>query len=172
MTFTTERELFEYLEQHAYAAAFSDVMDEAGYRDQVVSPEAGIMPLRPDFVAAGRAVTLFNAEDPDEREPYDLVIRCIDEMAPDTLLVTTGSGRLITGIMVVVAGASLIALLLLRPGRVLDRDLVRGAHDLETSAVLETGRACKSAAVCTLATLYQAIVGSQPIAIWERSIFV
>jgi hypothetical protein len=46
--------------------------------------------------------------------------------------------------------------------------IVRGAHDLETSAVLETGRACKSAAVCTLATLYQAIVGSKPTARWER----
>jgi len=32
-------------------------------------------------------------------------------------------------------------------------DFARGAHDLETSAVLETGRTCKSAAVCALATL-------------------
>ena len=38
--------------------------------------------------------------------------------------------------------------------------IVRGAHDLETSAVLETGRTRKSAAVCALATLSKAIVGS------------
>jgi 4-hydroxy-4-methyl-2-oxoglutarate aldolase len=99
MTFATEEELLSYLEQHAYAAAFSDILDAMGFRAQVVSPEAGIRPLQDTFVAAGRAVTLLNAPDAREEEPYDLVIRCIDALQPGSILVTTGSERLTPGIM-------------------------------------------------------------------------
>jgi hypothetical protein len=38
----------------------------------------------------------------------------------------------------------------------------RSAHDLETSAVLETGRTCKSAAVCALATLSKRLSDRNP----------
>ncbi len=38
----------------------------------------------------------------------------------------------------------------------------RGAHDLETSAVLESGRTCKSAAVCALAVLSKRLLGRDP----------
>ena len=99
MNFKTEEELLKHLEKNAYSAAFSDVMDEMGYRDQVVAPEARINPLCGHFVAAGRAVTLLNAPDTDEREPYDLVIQCIDSLAAGTVLVTTGNIPLPTGIM-------------------------------------------------------------------------
>ncbi len=99
MNFETEEELLKHLEGHAYSAAFSDVMDEMGYRDQVVSPDSHIRPLCDHFVSAGRAVTLLNAPDADEREPYDLVIKCIDSLAPGTVLVTTGNVPLPTGIM-------------------------------------------------------------------------
>ena len=40
--------------------------------------------------------------------------------------------------------------------------MARGAHDLETSAVLETGRTCKSAAVCALAVLSKRLLGRDP----------
>ncbi len=43
--------------------------------------------------------------------------------------------------------------------------IVRGAHDLETSAVLETGRTCKSAAVCALATLSKRLSDRDP---WQH----
>jgi regulator of RNase E activity RraA len=99
MKFTTEQELLEYLEQHAYAAAFSDIMDEMGYRDQAVSPDVFIRPLSDHFVSAGRAVTLLNAPDTNEEDPYDLVIKCIDSMSPGSVLVATGRVPLVTGIM-------------------------------------------------------------------------
>lgn len=99
MKFETEEELLKHLEEHAYSAAFSDVMDEIGYRDQVIAPDANIRPLCSHFVSAGRAVTLLNAPDANEREPYDLVIKCIDSLAPGTVLVTTGNAPLPTGIM-------------------------------------------------------------------------
>ena len=99
MKFAAERELFEYLEARAYAAAFSDVMDEMGYREQAVSPDAHIHPLCEDSVSAGRAVTLLNAPDTNEKDPYDLVIKCIDSLSPGTVLVTTGKVPLNTGIM-------------------------------------------------------------------------
>jgi 4-hydroxy-4-methyl-2-oxoglutarate aldolase len=94
-----ERKLFAFLEDNAYAAAFSDIMDEMGYRHQVVSPDAGIKPLRHQYVAMGRAVTLLNAPDDNDVNPYDLVIKCIDAIASETILVATGTEHLETGIM-------------------------------------------------------------------------
>lgn len=99
MNFDKETDLFEYLEKSAYAAAFSDIMDELGFRHQVVSPTAGIKPLKDHFSSMGRAVTLLNSPDTNEKEPYDLVIKCIDSMPSGTILVTTGTEHLETGIM-------------------------------------------------------------------------
>lgn len=99
MTFSSEQDLFRYLEQNAYAAAFSDILDEMGFRHQAVSPEARIRPLCDSFVSVGRAVTLLNAPDVNDEEPYDLVIKCIDSMEPGSILVTTGRVPLVTGIM-------------------------------------------------------------------------
>jgi 4-hydroxy-4-methyl-2-oxoglutarate aldolase len=99
MEFSTEEDLLQYLEEHAYAAVFSDILDEMGYRSQAVSPDTPIRPLCETFVSAGRAVTLLNAPDTNEEEPYDLVITCIDSLSPGSVLVTTGKTHLTTGIM-------------------------------------------------------------------------
>lgn len=99
MNFEKEIDLFEYLEKHSYSDAFSDVMDEMGFRKQVVSPDAGIKSIKHHYVAMGRAVTLLNSPDKNENDPYDLVIRYIDAMSTGTILVTTGTEHLETGIM-------------------------------------------------------------------------
>ncbi len=99
MEFKSDNELYEYLEKHAYSAAFSDVLDEQGRRFQVVAPDAGIRPLSNSFVSVGRAVTMINASDGREDEPYERVIECIDSLKPNSLLVTTGNSRFQTGIM-------------------------------------------------------------------------
>lgn len=99
MEFANESDLLQYLEQHAYAAAFSDILDEMGHRSQAVSPDARIRPLCDTFVSVGRAVTLLNVPDTNEKEPYDLVIKCIDSLSPGSILVTTGKMPLVTGIM-------------------------------------------------------------------------
>ncbi len=95
----SETELLNYFEKNAYAAVFSDILDEMGYHFQVVSPNAGIHPLKENFVIAGRVVTLLNESDNNEEEPYDAVIKCIDSLKPDTIIVTTGTDRFVTGIM-------------------------------------------------------------------------
>lgn len=99
MDFKKENDLFKYLEKHSYAAAFSDILDEMGYHNQAISPDAGIKPLKDEFVAMGRAVTMQNSPDSNENEPYDLVIECIDAMSLGSILVTTGTQHLETGIM-------------------------------------------------------------------------
>ncbi|MHB9012194.1 MAG: RraA family protein [Ignavibacteriaceae bacterium] len=99
MKFKSETELLDYLEKNAYAAAFSDILDEMGYRFQVLSPHSRIYPLKDNFVVIGRAVTLLNESDNNEEEPYDSVIKCIDSLSPDSILVTTGSDTFNVGIM-------------------------------------------------------------------------
>ena len=49
MNFEQESDLFDYLEKHSYAAVYSDVMDEMGFRKQVVSPNAKIKPIKNEF---------------------------------------------------------------------------------------------------------------------------
>ncbi len=99
MKFNSESELFDYLEQHAYAGIISDILDENGYRAQVISPDCHIKPLNDDFVTVGRAVTMLNDINGDAEDPYKLVIECIDNIKPDSVLVTTGKVSLTTGIM-------------------------------------------------------------------------
>ncbi len=99
MEFKTESELFTYLEKNAYAAVFSDILDEMGYHCQVVSPHSKIHPLENNFVVTGRATTLLNESNENEEEPYDAVITCIDNLKPDSVLVTTGSDTFNVGIM-------------------------------------------------------------------------
>ncbi|MHB8581378.1 MAG: RraA family protein [Ignavibacteriaceae bacterium] len=99
MKFESESELFSYLEKNAYAAVFSDILDEMGQHFQVVSPHSKIHPLKDNFVVIGRAVTLLNESNNNEEEPYDSVIKCIDSLNPDSILVTTGSDTFSVGIM-------------------------------------------------------------------------
>lgn len=99
MEFKSESELFSYMETNAYAAVFSDIMDEMGYHFQVVSPNTKIHPLKKNFVVTGRAVTLLNENDGNKNEPYSSVIKCIDTLPPDSVIVTTGADNFVTGIM-------------------------------------------------------------------------
>jgi 4-hydroxy-4-methyl-2-oxoglutarate aldolase len=64
--------LFDEMKAKLYSAALSDVLDEMGYRDQVVSPSLGIKPLKAEWVAAGRAKTLYNEYSTNAEDPYEL----------------------------------------------------------------------------------------------------
>lgn len=99
MNFKSESELFTYLEKNAYASVFSDILDEMGYKFQVISPHSEIRPLAENFVMVGRSATLLNESNSNEDEPYDAVIKCIDSLNPNTVLVTTGSDTFNVGIM-------------------------------------------------------------------------
>jgi 4-hydroxy-4-methyl-2-oxoglutarate aldolase len=99
MNFKSECEMFDYLEQNCYAAVFSDVLDELGYRFQVISPTSNIRPLKDEYVAAGRAATMLNADDDRMDEPYDLAIKCMGNLKQDSIILTTANTHLDMGIM-------------------------------------------------------------------------
>lgn len=89
MKFPSEIHLFKFMEKHFYAEALSDIFDAEGYRNCVVSPRAGIGPLFPAAVCAGRARTLLNAPHrATGRNPYRLAFELIDSLKPGDVPVT------------------------------------------------------------------------------------
>ncbi len=89
---------FEEIVAALYAGALSDILDEMGFRDQVVDPRAGIRPLRPDSVLFGRACTLLNSLDTRVDDPYALAIEAMDQMQPGDVLIAAGDQPLDVGI--------------------------------------------------------------------------
>ncbi len=77
--FKSEIELQEFLKEKVYSAVVSDVLDEYGYRNQVMRHD--IRPLHPDFVVVGRARTAFWVNEYTERvNPYENEINLIDTL--------------------------------------------------------------------------------------------
>ena len=99
MNFEPEIERFDYIEKNCYAGVFSDVLDELGYRFQVISPDSNIRPLDDNYVVIGRACTMMNAQDDNMEDPYDLAIKCIEELKAGSVIVTTTNTPLDVGIM-------------------------------------------------------------------------
>ncbi|NIU02059.1 MAG: RraA family protein, partial [Nitrosopumilaceae archaeon] len=78
-TFESEIELQRFLKEKVYSAVVSDVLDEYGYRNQVMRHD--IRPIHPDFVVVGRARTAFWVNEYTEREnPYENEINLIDSL--------------------------------------------------------------------------------------------
>jgi regulator of RNase E activity RraA len=78
-TFESEIELQQFLKEKVYSAVVSDVLDEYGYRNQVMRHD--IRPIHPDFVVVGRARTAFWVNEYTEREnPYENEINLIDSL--------------------------------------------------------------------------------------------
>jgi regulator of RNase E activity RraA len=80
-----------------YAAVLSDVLDEQGYRHQVLPPH--IRPLDDGIVLAGRARTGLYRDVyhvPDDGNPYALEIALIDDLKPGEVAVLAcgASGRI------------------------------------------------------------------------------
>ncbi len=80
-----------------YAAVLSDVLDEQGYRHQVLPPH--IRPLDDGLVLAGRARTGLYRDVyhvPDDGNPYALEIALIDDLKPGEVAVLAcgASGRI------------------------------------------------------------------------------
>jgi regulator of RNase E activity RraA len=99
MDFASETELFDYMERHFYSAALSDIMDEMGIENQAIDPTVGIIPLRDDFVTAGRAFTFLNASDTRKEDPYELAIKGVDQLKENSLAAITSIEPLNVGIM-------------------------------------------------------------------------
>jgi len=68
-----EQSIFDEISQNLYTEAISDILDEMGFCNQVISPDLGIKPLHPDMVLIGRALNLLNDLDTRSDEPYEKV---------------------------------------------------------------------------------------------------
>jgi regulator of RNase E activity RraA len=81
----------EAIRTKLYAAVIADILDDLGYRDQVM--EAAIRPLLPDVVVVGRARTMLVVPQsiiPDE--PYQMQIDATDALQPGDVVVAQMSG--------------------------------------------------------------------------------
>ncbi len=94
-----KQDTFEYIEAHAHASVFSDILDELGFRNCVISPHSKIQPFNDKYVIFGRCHTLLNEVDTNVNDPYEKAIECIDHMESGSILFTSGKGNLQTGIM-------------------------------------------------------------------------
>lgn len=94
----SEKETFDKIEKSLYAAAFSDILDEMGFRDQAVDPASLVRPLSSGSVMIGRACTLLNRRDADPVEPYKLAIEALDSVRPGQVVVAAGDELLESGI--------------------------------------------------------------------------
>jgi 4-hydroxy-4-methyl-2-oxoglutarate aldolase len=100
MRFKNEIEMFRFMEDHFYSAALADILDEMGYFECVVSPNAMIRPLYPQAICAGRIRTLLNAPMKTGKEnPYKRAIELIDSLKPGDLPLAAAVKPLETGIM-------------------------------------------------------------------------
>lgn len=99
MTGTTDdKQVFKKMADNLYADAIADILDEMGFRDQVLDPKLSIRPLHPGMVAVGRVWTLVNDHDDRSDDPYEKAIEAMDMMKEGQLLVATGKSPLDTGI--------------------------------------------------------------------------
>jgi regulator of RNase E activity RraA len=81
----------EAIRTKLYAAVIADILDDLGYRDQVM--EAAIRPLLPDVVVVGRARTMLVVPQsiiPDE--PYQMQIDATDALQRGDVVVAQMSG--------------------------------------------------------------------------------
>ena len=87
MKFQSDEELFQFIERRLYSAAFSDIIDGFGFRDQAMHHR--IRPIHPDYVVVGRAKTALsnNVYEPKSDNPYKGEIDAVDSLKPGEVLV-------------------------------------------------------------------------------------
>jgi 4-hydroxy-4-methyl-2-oxoglutarate aldolase len=85
----------EYLDRIAdqlYSSVLSDILDEAGYRHQVMRPE--VRPLYPGAKAVGRAATMLAVQVTElPPKPYELLMELLDGLHPGEVVVGAVQGR-------------------------------------------------------------------------------
>jgi len=82
-----EQDLFKYIEAHAYAGVFSDILDEMDYRDCVISPDTKIRPIDEGYAIFGRCCTMLNEIDTNPIDPYEGAIRLTSHIFRYLLLI-------------------------------------------------------------------------------------
>lgn len=86
MKFSSDKELFDAMEQKLYSSVVSDILDQLGYRNQAM--RADINPMWQGAVVAGRAHTLLSVDIYEIKEnPYENEIAAVDSLKPNDVLV-------------------------------------------------------------------------------------
>jgi len=79
-------EYLDRISEHLYSSVLADILDDAGYRFQVMRPE--VRPLYPGARVAGRAATMLAVEVSElPAEPYHLLLELLDSLRPGEVVV-------------------------------------------------------------------------------------
>src|SRR5207237_5943651 len=79
-------EYLDRISQHLYSSVLADILDEAGHRHQVMSPE--VRPLYPGAKIAGRAATMLAVEVSElPAQPYHLLMEMLDGLRQGEVVV-------------------------------------------------------------------------------------
>lgn len=90
MEWKNDDELFELMRTKLYTAIVGDILDLKGRRHQFLPPEC--QPLRPDMVAAGRAMTVLEADVVHEPDPpFGLMLEALDSLKRNEIYVAAGA---------------------------------------------------------------------------------
>jgi len=86
MKFSSEKEMFDLMEEKLSTAVICDALDTLGYRNQLM--DAAIRPLEFDHVIAGRAMTIQAADVSSvPTKPYEMEIAAVDSIKPNEIVV-------------------------------------------------------------------------------------
>jgi 4-hydroxy-4-methyl-2-oxoglutarate aldolase len=81
-----DSEYLNRISRHLYSSVLADILDEAGYRQQVMRPE--VRPLYPGAKIAGRAATMLAVEVSElPPQPYHLLMELLDGLRPGEVVV-------------------------------------------------------------------------------------
>lgn len=90
MHWKNDAELFDLMRTKLYTAIVGDVLDRHGRRHQFLPPCC--QPLRQEYVVAGRAMTVLEADIFHEPEiPFGLMLEALDSLQPHEVYVAAGA---------------------------------------------------------------------------------
>lgn len=94
-----DKTLFALIKNELYTAVVGDIMDKMGYTRQFLPPH--IRPLRDDMFIAGRAMTVLEADIPENqvtagnnpllKKSFGLMLEALDDLKEDEIYICSGS---------------------------------------------------------------------------------
>lgn len=93
---------------HLHTAVVSDILDHLGYRNQVLSPGIGCVAGPPRVVGTARTARV-RPVDESPAEPYALLLKGIDSLQSDDVLVLASDGRQSSGLFGGLLGTAVAA---------------------------------------------------------------
>ena len=99
MEFNNDKELFTLMREKLYTSVVGDILDRMGYLHQFLPPQ--IRPLRDDYVLAGRAMPVLEADVHGFTTPqahnsllehnFGLMLEALDDIGEDEVYICSGS---------------------------------------------------------------------------------